>query len=65
LRVELVESLGTEALVHGRFVSDGPTVIARLDSADARVLRSGHTVPLSAPPSALHLFDAHTERALG
>jgi ABC-type sugar transport system ATPase subunit len=65
LRVELVESLGTEAFAHGRFAPDGPTVIARLDSADARALRPGHTVPLSAPSAALHLFDAQTERALG
>ena len=64
LHVEFIESLGTEAFAHGRFDPGGPIVIARLDAADARTVRPGHTLPIGIAPSAIHLFDAHTERAI-
>ena len=64
LKVEIVEALGSEAFAHGWLRSSGPTVIARLDAADARTVRAGASIPLGAPPSAIHLFDATTDRAL-
>ncbi|MBX3234121.1 MAG: sn-glycerol-3-phosphate ABC transporter ATP-binding protein UgpC [Labilithrix sp.] len=64
LKVEIVEALGSEAFAHGWLRSSGPTFITRLDAADARDLKSGATIPLAAAPSAIHLFDAKTDRAL-
>jgi sn-glycerol 3-phosphate transport system ATP-binding protein/multiple sugar transport system ATP-binding protein len=65
LKVEIVEALGSEAFAHGWLRSSGPTFIARLDAADARSVQPGSAIPLSAAPSAIHLFDAKTDRALG
>ena len=64
LKVEIVEALGSEAFAHGWLTSSGPTVIARLDAADARTVRPGSVIPLGAAPTAVHLFDASTDRAL-
>ena len=63
-QVEIVEALGSEAFAHGWLTSSGPTVIARLDAADARTVRPGSVIPLGAAPTAVHLFDASTDRAL-
>ncbi len=64
LKVEIVEALGSEAFAHGWLRSSGPTVIARLDAADARDVKPGSVIPLGAAPSSIHLFDAMTDRAL-
>jgi sn-glycerol 3-phosphate transport system ATP-binding protein/multiple sugar transport system ATP-binding protein len=64
LKVEIVEALGSEAFAHGWLTTNGPTVIARLDAADARSVRAGSVIPLTAPPGAIHLFDSATDRAL-
>jgi ABC-type sugar transport system ATPase subunit len=64
LKVEIVEALGSEAFAHGWLRSSGPTVIARLDATDARTIKSGSVIPLGASPSAIHLFDTKTDRAL-
>ncbi len=64
LKVEIVEALGSEAFAHGWLTSSGPTVIARLDAADARTVRPGSVIPLGAAPTSVHLFDASTDRAL-
>ena len=64
LKVEIVEALGSEAFAHGWLTSSGPTVIARLDAADARTVRPGAVIPLGAAPTSVHLFDASTDRAL-
>lgn len=64
LTVEIVEALGSEAFAHGRLHASGPTLIARLDAADARGLRPGAMIPIGAAPLAIHLFDAD-DRALG
>ncbi len=64
LKVEIVEALGSEAFAHGWLTSSGPTVIARLDAADARSVRPGAVIPLGCAPTAVHLFDASTDRAL-
>ena len=64
LKVEIVEALGSEAFAHGWLTSSGPTVIARLDAADARSVKPGSVIPLGAAPTSVHLFDASTDRAL-
>jgi len=64
LKVELVEALGSEAFAHGWLRASGPSVIARLDSDDARDVRAGSVVPLAVAPSRVHLFDPTTKRAL-
>jgi multiple sugar transport system ATP-binding protein len=57
--VAVVETLGTETLVH--IEADGRTVIG---AAPPRAVPPvGATVTLAAPAAALHLFDAKTERA--
>ncbi len=63
LAVEVLETMGFEAYAHGR-VGEAP-FIARLEAAQADLLRPGSTLALDVPPSALHLFDPATERALG
>ena len=65
LKVEIVEALGSEGFAHGWLRSSGPTVITRLDMADARGVKPGTTIPVAAAPTSIHLFDAKTERALG
>jgi ABC-type sugar transport system ATPase subunit len=60
LKVELVEMLGFEAFAHGWLRQSGPTVIARLEPEDARSVKAGSTVPLTAQPSRVHLFDPKT-----
>ena len=65
LEVELVEALGFEAFAHGKLTSGGPTVVARIDSDDARSVKAGSKVPLAAHPSRIHLFDPKSGVALG
>jgi len=64
LKVEMVEALGSEAFAHGWLRSSGPTVVARLDAIDARSVKPGSVIPLGVAPTAIHLFDTKTERAL-
>jgi len=64
LKVEIVEALGSEAFAHGWLTSSGPTVVARLDAQDARAVKPGSVIPLGVAPTAVHLFDAATDRAL-
>ncbi|AKU95932.1 Glycerol-3-phosphate ABC transporter, ATP-binding protein UgpC [Labilithrix luteola] len=64
LKVELVEALGSEAFAHGWLTQSGPSVIARLDSDDARRVRPGSVIPLAVDPARVHLFDPKTGNAL-
>jgi multiple sugar transport system ATP-binding protein len=59
-RVEFVEPLGHEAIVHGRVGQD--VVVAKVDPHRAPAI--GAEVPLVLELDALHLFDAATERRL-
>ena len=63
LRVDMVEPLGADTLVHGRFVAADADVTLRLPGT-AR-LAAGEVVPLSADPAHLHVFDRETGRRLG
>ncbi len=64
LKVELIEALGFEAYAHGWLKSSGPTLIARLEADDARSVKAGVTVPLTAAPTSVHLFDPESGRSL-
>jgi sn-glycerol 3-phosphate transport system ATP-binding protein/multiple sugar transport system ATP-binding protein len=64
LKVEIVEALGFEAFAHGWVKASGPRVIARLEADDARRVRPGDTLPVSADPCKVHLFDPDSGRAL-
>ncbi len=60
LKVELVEALGFEAFAHGWVRQSGPNIIARLEPDDAKSVRPGATVALTAEPNRVHLFDPKT-----
>ncbi len=64
LQVEIVEALGFEAFAHGWLRASGPRVVARLDADDARRVRVGEVLPLTADPCKVHIFDPKTGRAL-
>jgi sn-glycerol 3-phosphate transport system ATP-binding protein/multiple sugar transport system ATP-binding protein len=80
LAVEIVEALGFEAYAHGwakakdpRAETEGAApgrparrlhLTARLDVQDARAVRAGEAVPLSADPGKVHMFDPASGRAL-
>ncbi len=64
LKVEVVEALGFEAFAYGWIRQAGPRIVVRLDGEDARRVRAGSTLPLTAEPSRVHLFDVATGRAL-
>lgn len=65
LKVEVVEALGFEAYAHGWVTQAGPRIVVRLDGDEARRVRVGSTLPLTAPASRVHLFDKTTGLALG
>jgi sn-glycerol 3-phosphate transport system ATP-binding protein len=58
LAVDFVEALGADTLAHGAIGTGGLRLTVRLPGT-ARVA-AGDTLPLLAPPEALHLFDAGT-----
>jgi sn-glycerol 3-phosphate transport system ATP-binding protein len=59
LKVDLVEMLGAERLVHGRLADTSFTL--RIDGM-LEPPRSGETVTVSVSPDRLHWFDPHTQR---
>lgn len=60
LKTELVEELGSEALVYGRV--DGERFIVRLPMQGA--VREGDSITVGVDPSSLHLFDVDTGKRL-
>ena len=62
MRVELVEMLGAERLVHGRIGEAAITV--RIDGT-ASAPTAGQTVGVAAQPAQLHWFDASSGRRVG
>jgi sn-glycerol 3-phosphate transport system ATP-binding protein len=63
LRVDMVEPLGADTLVHGRFVAADADVTLRLPGTAK--CKPGDVLPLSADPTRLHVFDKETGRRLG
>ncbi|HYD98761.1 MAG TPA: sn-glycerol-3-phosphate import ATP-binding protein UgpC [Alphaproteobacteria bacterium] len=61
LRVDLVEALGADTLVHGRL--GAAPLIARLPGTVA--VREGEALHFTAPTDQLHLFDAESGRRMG
>jgi sn-glycerol 3-phosphate transport system ATP-binding protein len=58
IRVELVEALGADTVVHGRLERGGATLVARLPgSAQVRI---GDTLHFGIAPGEAHLFDPET-----
>jgi sn-glycerol 3-phosphate transport system ATP-binding protein len=63
LRVELLERLGADTIVHGRLGGAGPAMTARVSGAlDPRL---GETVRFGISPRRIHLFDPDSGRRLG
>ncbi len=61
-RVDLVENLGADTLVHGQIAGETNPLTLRLDNAPAP--QPGETISLTAPPSRLHFFDIDSGRRL-
>ena len=64
LKIEIVEALGFEAFAHGSVRARGPRFVARLEATDARRVRAGDMLPLTADALRIHLFDPESGRAL-
>ncbi|BBK44748.1 sn-glycerol-3-phosphate import ATP-binding protein UgpC [Allostella vacuolata] len=57
IKVDLVELLGADTIVHGR-IGDGGLLLARIDGAVP--IRTGESLPVVLAPNAVHLFDPGT-----
>jgi sn-glycerol 3-phosphate transport system ATP-binding protein len=55
LSVEVIEQLGADTLVHGRFGGDRTDLTVRLPGVSS--LKAGEVLPLAVAPAHLHLFD--------
>src|SRR6185369_3823816 len=62
LRVDLVEPLGADTLVHGHFAAIGTDVTVRLPG-NAQVA-AGDVLKLAASPARMHVFDRETGQRL-
>lgn len=62
LEVEMVEQLGANTLVHGHLMGTDTEMVASLPGIEA--VESGTVLRFDAPPEALHLFDATTQKRL-
>jgi sn-glycerol 3-phosphate transport system ATP-binding protein len=62
LRVELVEPLGADTLVHGHFAAMGSDVTVRLPGNAP--IKAGETLTLAADPARVHVFDRESGQRL-
>jgi ABC-type sugar transport system ATPase subunit len=53
MQVELIEPLGSEAVVHGRLAGTGEVLVARV----AGTAPPGEAIEFALPPQDLHLFE--------
>jgi ABC-type sugar transport system ATPase subunit len=60
LRVDVVERLGSEALVHGWARVSGANVVVRLEGDAMRKVSVADTIALGIDPAHVHLFDARS-----
>ncbi len=65
LHVDLVERLGSEALVHGWARASGMTITMRLDGDAMRRVHASECIVAGIDASAVHLFDAASGLRLG
>ena len=63
LAVDVIEELGADTIVHGRFDGETSTLTVRLRGA--RTVRAGKSLLLTVEAEHLHLFDGVTGRRLG
>ena len=63
LRVDHVEILGADTLVHGHFGEDKTSLTVRL--ADVQHFKKNTILPLVIPPNKMHLFDKEGGRRIG
>ena len=63
MRVELVETLGADTLLHGPVTERGDAITVR--TPGVRSFRIGDSVPLDVSLDHLHVFDAESGRRLG
>ena len=63
LRVDHVELLGADTLVHGHFGEDKNSLTIRLP--DVQHFTKHTVLPLAIPPSKLHLFDPASGKRIG
>jgi multiple sugar transport system ATP-binding protein len=60
LHVDVVERLGSEALVHGWARTSGANIVVRLEGDAMRKVAPAETIRLGIDPGCVHLFDAAT-----
>ncbi len=63
LRIELLERLGADTILHGRFGTNGSMIRARVPGTIEPVV--GETLRFAIRPERVHLFDVETGRLLG
>src|SRR5690606_1005588 len=63
IRVELVEALGADTLIHGALEGGGEPILARLPGVPT--LAAGDQTGLAVEADQLHLFDEGSGRAVG
>lgn len=63
LRVDHVELLGADTLVHGHFGEDKTSLTVRL--ADVQHFKKHTILPLVIPPQKLHVFEKESGRRIG
>jgi sn-glycerol 3-phosphate transport system ATP-binding protein len=62
LRIDLVEPLGSETLIHGRLAAPGETSLVLRVAGKAP---AGDVIPVAVPPALMHVFDAATGSRMG
>jgi sn-glycerol 3-phosphate transport system ATP-binding protein len=63
VRIELLERLGADTILHGRMAGNGPIVKARIPGAIEPAV--GATLRFAIRPERIHLFDPESGRRLG
>jgi len=63
LKVDHVELLGADTLVHGHFGEDRASLTVRL--ADVQHFEKHTILPMVVPPAKIHLFDKESDRRIG
>ena len=63
LKVDHVELLGADTLVHGHFGEDKTSLTVRLP--DVQHFKKNTILPMVVPPSKLHLFDKESGNRIG